>query len=134
MAAELSGYPLSKAAWSLFVYGLYIGFAGLVMIVYPRPFLFLLELPDAAAPAMRFAGVLCVALAAYDILSARTELVPFFRWSFFTRTFAFCVFALLFALGEIPVMLMVVGVVDFAAAWWTWRTLPRASAQIGPIG
>lgn len=119
---------LTKAAWSLLAYGVYIASAGVVMLVVPQLFMLLLGLPEGSETALRFGGVLALALGFYDVLAARAELVTFFRWSLFPRSFAFVVFAALFALGKAPAGVLLVGIADLASVGWTWLAL-RADAK-----
>lgn len=122
---------MSKSAWSLLVYGLYIGSAGVAMLLVPQLFIRVFALPAGSEVMLRFGGVLSLALGFYDVLSARAELRVFFRWSVFTRAFAFVAFGAMFALGRLPASLMLIGVVDLGCAGWTWMTLrpPRFAAS-----
>lgn len=114
---------MSPAAISLLVYGIYIGGAGLGMVVLPGVVTPVLGLPAASLTAVRFVGVLAMALGFYDVLAARAGLTVFYRWSVYPRAGAFLAFTTLYVLGMAPVGLLVVGGVDALSAGWTWWAL-----------
>lgn len=114
---------MSRAARSLFVYGLYISTAGVGMLLVPRVFVLAFGLPPGSEVMLRFGGVLALALGFYDLLAARTELSPFLRWSVLPRAFACLVIVTLWALGLMPARLLLIGVVDLGCAAWTWTAL-----------
>lgn len=114
---------MSRAARSLFVYGLYISAAGVGMLLVPWVFVLVFGLPPGSGVMLRFGGVLALALGYYDLLAARTELSPFIRWSVHPRAFACLAIVTLWALGLMPARLLLIGAVDLGFAAWTWAAL-----------
>lgn len=123
---------MSPAARSLFVYGVYLCCAGAGMLLVPQLFILLFALPAGSEVMLRFGGVLTLALGFYDVAAARTELLPFLRWSVLPRAGACLAFGALWVLGLLPARLLLVGAVDLACAAWTWSAL-RASGRTGPL-
>ena len=119
---------MSPAALSMFAYGLYIGGAGLGMLVAPQLLSTLADFPAGAEVSVRFTGILAIALGYYDIRAARVERRDFFEWSVGIRTFAFVAFAALYALSLVPLIFLLLGIGDVSCALWTWLAL-RASPK-----
>ena len=115
---------MSRSAWSVFVFGLYLVAVGLALVVSPNPLLVLLRFPASGEVWPRVVGVLALVLSYYYVQAARHELTAFFRWTVHARTIVCVAFAALVLLRLAPPPLAVLGAVDLAAAIWTARTLP----------
>ena len=118
---------MSRAARSVFVFGLYLVVVGFALILFPNPLFSVLRLPASHEVWPRVVGVLALVLAHYYVQAARHEVVAFFRWTVSARIMVFVVFALFVLLGVAPVPLAVLGAVDLSAALWTALAL-RPSA------
>lgn len=119
---------MNPAAKSVFAFGLYLVVVGLGLLVAPNPFLAPLGFAPVADPAwLRVLGVLTLVIAAYYLLAARAGLTVFFRWTVFVRTGVFLALSTLVLLHLAPVPLVLLGLVDLAAALWTASAL-RTSA------
>jgi hypothetical protein len=110
---------MSRAAVSLFVFGLYLLVIGTVILVVPNVFLAVFGLPATAEVWIRVMAMLLLFLGCYDVLSARAELKPFFRWSVPLRASVILFFAVFVALQLVQPVLLLFGVIDLAAATWT---------------
>lgn len=110
---------MSRAALSLLVFGLYLVVIGGVILFVPNAFLSVFGLPATSEVWIRVMAMLLVFLGCYDILSARAELKPFFRWSVPIRASVILFFAGFVALEMVRPILLLFGVIDFAAAMWT---------------
>ncbi len=110
---------MSRAAVSLFVFGLYLVVLGTVILVAPNFFLALFGLPATGEVWIRVMAMLLLFLGCYDILSARAELKPFFRWSVPLRASVILFFAVFVALQMVQPILLLFGAIDLAAATWT---------------
>jgi hypothetical protein len=122
---------MSRAAISLFAFGAYLLILGLVLMFVPNALLTLFGLAPTDEVWIRVVAMLVLILGCYDVLAARAELTPFFRWSVVLRASVIVFFAAFVALGMVPPMLLVFGVVDLAAAVWTAVAL-RVDASRGP--
>jgi hypothetical protein len=123
---------MSRAAVSLFVFGLYLLVIGTVILVVPNVFLAVFGLPATAEVWIRVMAMLLLFLGCYDVLSARAELKPFFRWSVPLRASVILFFAVFVALQLVQPVLLLFGVIDLAAATWTAVAL-RADTRAAAV-
>ncbi len=121
--------PMSRAARSVFVFGLYLIAVGLALIAIPNPLFAVLRLPASTEIWPRVVGVLALVLAYYYIQAARHELTAFFRWTVTARVMVFVVFGAFVLLGVAPAPLALLGAVDLAAAIWTALALRMPPAR-----
>lgn len=122
---------MSRAAVSLFVFGIYLlGLGGLLMVI-PNTFLSLFGLPPTHEVWIRVVAMLVLILGCYDVLSARAELTSFFRWSVWLRGSVIVFFGAFVALGMVQPVLLLFGAVDLAAAAWTALALRKDTSR-GP--
>ena len=114
---------MSRAARSVFVFGVYLVGTAATLIVSPNTLLGLLRIAPTTEPWIHVLGVVVLALAAYYLTAARAESVPFFRATVWVRVMALVGFAGLAAASLAPVALIGFGVVDALGALWTWSAL-----------
>jgi len=119
---------MSRAAISLLAFGTYLLLLGTVLMVVPNPFLGLFGLPPTHDVWIRVVAMLVLILGCYDVLAARAELTPVFRWSVWLRASVIAWFAAFVVLGMVRPILLLFGAVDMAAAIWTAVAL-RADAR-----
>lgn len=117
---------MSKAARSLFVFGIYLVLLGLFLLIAPNVLITLFGLPSANDVWIRVVGMLLVLLAYYDIQSARKNLIEFFRWSVVARLSVIVFFAVFIALNLVKPILLLFGAIDFLGATWTYLALRKA--------
>ena len=110
---------MSRAAVSLFVFGIYLLLLGSVLTIVPNALLALFGLPPTHDVWIRVVAMLVLILGCYDVLAARAELTPFFRWSVWLRGSVIVFFAVFVGLGLVKPVLLLFGLVDLAAAAWT---------------
>lgn len=119
---------MSRAARTVFVFGVYLfGTAG-VLITAPNTLLGLLGMAPTTEPWIRMLGVVVAALAAYYVSAAQAESVAFFRTSVWVRPLVLVGFICLTALSLAPPQLVAFGVVDAGGAAWTLAALRAASS------
>ena len=110
---------MSKAATSVFVFGIYLTFVGLGFLIIPNTILGILGVPPTTEPWIHIVGMLLLILAYYYIQSARAEQKVFFKLSVYARA-SVILFSITFViLGIAPPILLLFGVVDLLAAIWT---------------
>lgn len=114
---------MSRAARSVFVFGLYLIGTAATLTVAPNVLLGLLGIESATEPWIRVLGVVVGALGAYYIVAARADFVPFFRASVWVRALVLLAFGGLAALGWAPPRLILFGSLDALGALWTWTIL-----------
>ena len=118
---------MSRSARSLFIFGIYVLVIGVAFIVAPGFLSSLLRLPPATVGWPRVIGLLALVIGAYDIVGSRAECLPYIRASVPVR-FGFAAgTAFLFALGQLPATILLLGATDVAGALWTAFALKQAT-------
>lgn len=123
---------MTPAARSLQIFGLYLMGAGLLLMSVPAWLLGPLGLAVPADVWGRVAGMLVVFLGIYYLVGARAELLSFMRMSVWVRMSVIVVLGSFVAAGLAPLPLLGFGVVDLAAAVWTWLALRSMGAAGAP--
>jgi len=117
---------MSKAALSLFVFGIYVILLGIILMVVPNTLLAIFGLPATTEVWIRVVGMLVFLMGYYYIQASRNErkMISFYMWTVHARTSVIIFFIIFSALGFVKPILILFGVVDLLAAAWTWKTLP----------
>lgn len=118
---------MTRAARSVFVFGVYLVGTGALLIGAPNVLLGPLGIAAPTEPWIHVLGMIVAVLGGYYIAAARAELEAFFRATVLFRTLALAGFAGLAVAGLAPATLIGFGVIDAIAAFWTWTAL-RAAA------
>jgi hypothetical protein len=116
-------FKMSKAAKSLFVFGIYLIVIGLAFLLVPNMQLRLFGFPETSEPWIRVMAVLLLLLAFYYIQAARSEMTKFIRLTVPARASVIVFFIAFIAFGLAQPMLIMFGVVDLLAAIWTSSAL-----------
>lgn len=120
---------MSKAARSLYIFGIYVVIVGVAFLAIPEKLMSMLQLPAATVGWARMIGLLALVIGTYDVVGSRAESLPYIRASVWIR-FGFAAGSfLLVALGQMPVSLIPLGAIDLVGALWTAFAL-RASAPV----
>lgn len=114
---------MSRAAQSVFVFGLYLLGTAAALILAPNVLLGVLGIVATTEPWIRVLGLIVGVLGSYYVVAARADLTPFFRATVWARAIVMTGFAILAALSLAPVALVGLGVVDGLGALWTWSAL-----------
>jgi hypothetical protein len=114
---------MTKAARSVFIFGLYLLVLGVVMIVAPNFLLGLFFLPDTTEVWVRVSGMLVLFLGFYYTQAGRKELTIFFRWTLYPRSTVILFFAVFVLLGYARPPLVLFGIVDLVGVIWTGLAL-----------
>jgi len=114
---------MSKAAWSVFIFGIYLVALGLFLLIAPNTLITLFGLPETHDVWIRVVGMLIFLLSYYAIQAGRNEVTEFIRWSVIARSTVVLFFAG-FVLADLakPILLLFGGV-DLVAAIWTHLAL-----------
>jgi hypothetical protein len=114
---------MSRTAWSILVWGIYMIVIGLGFLFLPNAILPVFGFPTTSEAWIRVTGLLVVILGFYYVYCARSNAVPFFHATIPGR-FAFALgLAALVALGLSAPPLLLLGALDAGGALWTWRAL-----------
>ena len=118
---------MTRAARSIFVFGIYLVATGLILVVVPNALLSLLRLAPTTEPWIRVLGIPVGVMGAFFIAAARADVVPFFRFTVWGRTIVLIGMTALILLKLAPPILILFGLMDAAGAVWT-RTALRERA------
>jgi hypothetical protein len=110
---------MSKAARSVFVFGIYLLVLGIVLVVAPNVLLEMFFLPVTSEVWVRVVGMLLLFLGFYYTQAARKELSDFLRWTLYPRATVILFFAAFVLLGFARPPLVLFGVVDLLGVIWT---------------
>ena len=124
---------MTRAARSVYVFGIYLIVAGGVLIGSPNTLLAILQLPPTTEPWVHVLGIPVMSIGMLHVSSARADLVPFFRASVWVRFFVLAALTVLAALRLIPPILIGLGVIDAAGATWTRIALREALVVAGQV-
>jgi hypothetical protein len=119
---------MSRAAKSLFVFGLYLCGLGAFLLLFPNFLLRFFEAPPTSEVWIRINGMFIICLAFYYVQAARHRLTPFIRWTVWARVAViFYLTAFVILLGA-PKALLLFGLVDLLSAAWTFMALKSDAA------
>lgn len=118
---------MSRGAMSVFVFSIYLYILGAVLVVTPGTLLKVFDFPEPDDLWIRVVGMLVIILGFYYSHAARAEFRPFLVWTVIGRT-SVLLFFIAFVIADIaPPALILFGVVDFAAAIWTFFAMRSES-------
>mgnify|MGYP000651202039 CR=1 FL=1 len=72
---------MSKSAFSLRVFSIYMFALGAVLVAAPNLMLSFFGIPETHEVWIRVVGMLVLIIGYLDFMASRNELLPFFRWS-----------------------------------------------------
>jgi hypothetical protein len=116
---------MSKAAKSLFVFGIYLSGLGLILLFVPNLILHVFEVPPTNEVWIRIDGMFVLCLSFYYVQAARNELTVFIRWTVWARLAVIFCFAAFVLLVSAPKGLLLFGLIDLLSAIWTWLALKQ---------
>ena len=113
----------------MFVFGIYLGGLGLILLLVPNLILQLFGVPPTHEVWIRINGMFVLCLSFYYVQTARNELTIFIRWTVWTRVAVIFLFAAFVLLVSAPKALLLFGLIDLLAAMWTWLALKKDEAR-----
>ena len=122
---------MSRAAKSLFVFGVYLCGLGLVLLLAPNLLLRVFGVPATDEVWIRVNGMFVLCLSFYYVQAARSGLTSFIRWTVWARAAVIIYFVAFVLLLSAPRALLLFGLVDLSAAAWTWLALKKDEARRG---
>ncbi len=120
---------MTKSGKSLFYFGIYVVFTGLLFIVIPEPFIALNHLPTMPTGWSRVIGLLALVIGTYDILCGRGDIKFVIQASVYVRVGFAIGITLLVVLGQMPITLLAFGAVDAIGALWTKMALKSEASK-----
>jgi hypothetical protein len=117
---------MSRAARSVYTFGIYLIVLGGILIGSPNTLLALLRLPATTEPWIHILGVPVMGMGMLFVASARAEQLAFFRATVGTRVFAFATLAALALLQIAPPIIAAFGLADLIGALWTFAALRKS--------
>jgi hypothetical protein len=125
---------MTRAAFSLRAFSIYMFCLGAVLVVAPNVLLTLFGVAETREVWIRIVGMLILILGYLDFMAAGSELQPYIRWTVPVRL-SVPVFLIAFvALGYGPPVLILFGAIDAGGAIWTAIGLRRDAAAAGARG
>jgi hypothetical protein len=110
---------MSKSAFSLRVFSIYMLIVGVVLIADPNWLLSLFGVPDTHEVWIRIVGMLMLIIGFIDFMASGNELRLFFRWSVYARLAVPIILIGFVVLASAPLVILVFGAIDAAGAIWT---------------
>ena len=117
---------MSKAAKSLFVFGIYLTITGLGFLLSPNLILSMVGFPTTVESWIYVVAVVVLVLGYYYIQAARSELTSFFRFTVHARSVVILFFTTFVMLNLVQPALIMFGVVDLLDAIWTALALRKS--------
>jgi hypothetical protein len=119
---------MSRAAKSLFIFGVYLCVLGLLLLLAPNLLLRAFGAPTTGEVWIRVNGMFVLCLSFFYVLAARNELTNFIRWTVWARVAVIFYFAAFVLLVSAPRALLLFGLIDLLTAVWTWLALKKDAA------
>ena len=120
---------MTAASRSLFVFGIYLGALGVLLLLFPNLLLRTFGAPVTNEIWIRVNGMFVICLAYYYIQAARHGVTAFIRWTVWARAAVIVYFVAFVLLGGAPKPLLLFGVVDFLSAIWTFTALQKDTGR-----
>lgn len=110
---------MSKPAFSLWVFSLYMFALGATLVVAPNILLPLFGVPETHEVWIRVVGMLALIVGYLDFMASRHDLRIFFAWTVPPRLCVPVFLTTFVILGWAPPILILFGAIDAAGALWT---------------
>ncbi len=119
---------MSRAAMSIFIFGIYIIILGIIFLFVPEIMFLMLAYPTPPDLISRIIGMVFLFLAYLYIRAALEGMTKFFMWTVHTRALVIIFFSIFAALQLVNPLIIMFGVVDIAGALWTFWALRKDKA------
>ncbi len=119
---------MSKAAFSVYAFAVYLFIMGIILMVAPNFLLTTFGLPETGEVWIRVVGMLTIVLSVYYSQASRKEWTDFFWLTVYIRSSIILFFAVFVWMELVDSILILFGVVDLLGAIWTWWALRAGKA------
>ena len=123
---------MSKAAFTIKAFGVYLLCLGIIVTFAPNQLLSILGIPQTKDVWIRVTGVLVINIGIYYWYAARCEATAFFHASVYTRSLILVSFASFAVFGLVSPIIILFGAVDFLGGLWPYHAL-RLDKQRGDV-
>jgi hypothetical protein len=110
---------MSKSAFSVRVWAIYLLGVGSILVLVPNLLLSLLQVPQTGEPWIRVVGMLVLVLSYYHFMASGKAMFTFYRWTVHVRLAVPVFYIALIASGIGPPVLILFGLVEALGALWT---------------
>lgn len=110
---------MSKSSRSVFLFSIYMFGLGSIMVLLPNLLLNLFSVPETNEVWIRVAGMLVLILGYYYFQASKNDIKVFFKWTVYARSSVVIFFIAFVIFGLAPPILILFGIVDAVAAYWT---------------
>ena len=117
---------MDKSAKTIWLFGIYLIFEGLFLMIAPSWILESIGIPDPESVWRIVVGFVVAVLGYYYIRNAKENLVAFFGFTVQVRIIQFVFFIWLYVFERGTLALVCFSFIEFAAGMWTWRVLKVA--------
>jgi hypothetical protein len=114
---------MNRVARSLYIHGAYLVILGSILIGSPNTMLSLVGLAPTSEPWIHVLGIAVMGMGMLFMASARAQETAFIRATIWVRVFALIAFTALVLFRVAPPVVVLFGLVDGAAAAWTYVAL-----------
>jgi len=121
---------MSRAAISIFIFGIYVIFLGITFLFVPEIMFLMLAYPTPPDIVSHILGMVFLLLAYLYIRAGLDEvgMKKFFMWSVHTRATVIIFLSVFAALQLVSPLAIMFGAIDLAAALWTFWALRKDKA------
>jgi hypothetical protein len=119
---------MSKAAFSVRVFSLYLSGVGALLVLAPNLLLSIFAVAPTHEVWLRVVGMVLLVISYYYFRAAGAEMTELLRWSVHGRLSVPVFFAAFVGLGLAPPILILFGLVEAAGAIWTLTALAKDKA------
>jgi hypothetical protein len=116
---------MSKSAKSVFIYGIYLAFNGLMLLLAPNVLITSLGIEPTSEVWIRLAGILLMAISVYYYLAAKYELIVIMKATAFIRFTIIFFFTAFVLLDFVSQNIIGISVIDFLGGLWTTIMLKK---------
>ena len=124
-ASLIESQNMSRAAKSLFVFGVYLCGLGASLLLVPNLLLHFFGAPPTNEVWIRINGMFILCLSFFYLQAARHELTIFIRWTAWARIAVIFFLTAFVLLLSAPRPLLWFGLIDFLSAIWTLLALRK---------
>lgn len=110
---------MSKSSRSVFLFSIYMFGLGSIMVLLPNLLLNIFSVPETNEVWIRVAGMLVLILGYYYFQASKNDIMIFFKWTVYARSSVVIFFIAFVLFGLAPPILILFGIVDAVAAYWT---------------
>lgn len=114
---------MSRSAISVFVYGIFLAFNGIMLLFVPNALLTPLGIEPTHEVWIRLSGVLLLAISVYYFLAARYEIIVIMKATAFIRFTIIFFFSAFAFLDFVSPNLIIISVIDLLGGIWTYVML-----------